>query len=712
MVNMKRVLQYLTLFIFIFLMPIFVFAEIKESEIVSKKELIRKIDAGSVIITNVGYTEYFNVLSTGRAGVIIQGTVNNNYVRDVDIEVTLKIYDKNKNVVEQNTSVMHIPAKDKLVYMHYIYEDEISTTLDKIQYYSIGTDIISDVEILDEGQKDKYYLENYNIEVNVSENNTYSVSESFDAVFNSNVISLSKGIPFRHNYVRTDGSKENKRAIISDIVVDDYYKLSTEKGIRYIKIGKQNKSETKKNYVLKYKYNVGKDTLKGKDEFVFYLVNNLTVKTDGISFKVVMPKEFAEKNIKFLDANGQKIENITYEVNGNVITGKFNDVINPGVSYAISIDLEDNYFKGCSSNISMLSIISFIIPILFVIFAIIIFVINKKNNEKVVFNNIYFNEKINSLELGYLLLGDVKDNDIASLLFCLANKGYIDIVKENGSYILVKKKEYLEDDRVEMAFMKELFFANDKIVKKELLNSLTDLRNAIVIKLDNKNKRKKKIFTRKILNYKLLFWIMICIIIVLNTVNILIEYQPSVIIVNCVLSVIGYIILLNGLLSKNKFMEKVISTLVSLILIVSTIILTSYGAYFQDVLYTSTYIIGIVLSMVIACIASTMRDRTRYGNKMLNKINAYKTYLIECDSTVIEKEFKENKNCIYEVLPYTLVLGITDTWVEKFRDMKLTKPKWYVSKDAFNLDEFYIDVMNIYSDVFIALKKNAEESDL
>ena len=710
MVNMKKVLQFITVFTILFVMPVVVFAERIESDLSSTTDIIRKFEIGRVTITNVGYTRYSNVLSTGRAGVLFNGTVTNNYVRDIELEITLNVYNKSKKVIEKRIAVVDVPAKGKTVYNQYLYADEIDVTLDDISYYSLEADILSDVEILEEGQSDKYYLENYNVVVNVSENNVYTVQESFDAVFNNNVVSLSKGIPFRHTYVRSDGTKENRRAIISDIVVDDYYKLSIEDGIRYVKIGKEDKTNTKKSYELNYKYNVGKDSLKGKDEFVFYLINDLTVKTDGVNFKIVLPKNFNKENIRFIDMNGMEIENVTYSVNGRAIIGKINDVINPGISYAISVELEDGYFVNCTNNISKVSIISFTIPLLFMIIAIIVYIVNKKNNEKVVFKNIYFNEKINSLELGYLFNGKVKDNDIASLLFCLTNKGYIEIVKNKKSYTLVKKRDYDEDDRVEMAFMKELFFAHDEITKKELLVSLTDLKDAITIKLENKNKRKKKIFNRKVFNYKLLFWIMIAIIIVLNITNIFIEYQPSAILINSILTVIGYILLLNSLLSKGKVIEKFLYTLVALILIVSPIVLTSYQAYLQDMLYLVIYVIGIVSMLIIACISSTMRDRTKYGNKMLNKITAYKNYLIECDEDIINNELELNNKCIYEVLPYTLVLGISDRWIDKFRDKKLEKPEWYVSNDKFELKDFYLDILNIYSDIFIALKKNEEDN--
>ena len=143
--------------------------------------------------------------------------------------------------------------------------------------------------------------------------------------------------------------------------------------------------------------------------------------------------------------------------------------------------------------------------------------------------------------------------------------------------------------------------------------------------------------------------------------------------------------------------EKVLFSLIALILIVSPIVLTSYGAFLESTLYLVIYIMGIIIALLIACIASTLSDRTRYGNKMLNKINAYKTYLLTCKNAVIEKELRENKN--------TLVLGVADRWIDKYREKELEKPDWYISED-FELSEFYTDIMNIYSDIFIALKNN------
>lgn len=707
MVNMKRMLQFVIILI-IMVIPFLVSAEEIESRVSSINGIVDILQVGKVTVTNIGYTRYKSLLASGKPGVSFNGIIANDYTRDVDFEVILNVYNKEMKVLKELVSTWTIPAGKSINYEEILYEEELGISLDNIAYYSVSAEIESDVDILEGRQNSKYYLENYLVMVNVLDNNVYEVQENFKATFTSSVIPINKGISFRHKYIRQDGSYVNKRAIISDIYIDDYYTLSTEDGIRLLKIGLEDEDISSKDYQINYNYNVGKDTLRNNDEFVFYLINNNLVKVDGIDFKITMPKEFDEDNIQFIDSNGIEVENVEYEVNGKVIIGRINGVITTGSSYAIRIILDDNYFINCSSNISGLTIMSVIVPIIFIIVAMLIWFINKRNNKSISYNSIYFNEKINSLELGYLYNGFVKDNDIASLLFCLTNKGYIEIIKNKKSYKIVKKCEYDGNDRVEMSFMKELFFDKEEINRKELLMSLTYLSDVIKVKLNNKKNRKNKIFTHSVFNYKLLFWIMICLIVVINTINVLIEYQPNVILFNVIVCTIGYIVLLKGLLSKNKIIEKVLYSLVALIMIVSPIVLTSYKAFIQDSLYLLAYIIGIVVILVIACIESTLSNRTSYGARMLNKIVSYKGYLTSISDKEIDKEIKNNNMCLYEVLPYTLVLGISDKWVDKFRDKEISKPDWY-RVDKFSIDEFYLDVMNIYSDIFIALKNNGSK---
>ncbi|MEX1306955.1 MAG: DUF2207 domain-containing protein, partial [Eubacteriales bacterium] len=39
----------------------------------------------------------------------------------------------------------------------------------------------------------------------------------------------------------------------------------------------------------------------------------------------------------------------------------------------------------------------------------------------------------------------------------------------------------------------------------------------------------------------------------------------------------------------------------------------------------------------------------------------------------------ENSNYVYDMLPYTMVLGVSDTWVKKFNVLMTEPPNWYTA---------------------------------
>lgn len=698
-----KYLRNVILLIFICL-PILVFAKPVESELSSINGIIKKFNVGRISIENVGYTRYSNLLSSGVSGVTIKGALYNSYARDVKLEITLKVYNKNQEPLQEFISDVAVDENGKATYQQNIYSNEISYSLDDIKYYSLTAELGTDVEILEKGENDVYYLEDYFVRVNVNDNNVFNVEESFLATFRNKIVEVKSKIPFRHVYVRDDGTKVNKRAIISNIDTDDYYNLTTEEGLRVLTIGKEDKTNTKKNYYLTYDYNVGVDTLNDNDEFVFYLISNYDVKVDGLSFEIVMPKEFDKDNIEFVDQYGTEVKNVDYEVNGNVITGAIDGIINPQVAYAIRIKLDDNYFGKCTNNISNLLIASIFVPIVFVILTLLFWFIEKKQRNKVYKGNMYFNKNINALELSYLYNGKVKDHDIPSLLFNLANEGYIEIEKLKKGYKIIKKRDYKGIDRVEKIFMNELFDDGDILYRKDLSISLYSIKEMINSKLSD-DKRKKKIYSDSFINRKIIYWIMILIILAMNIINLLIEYQPSVIMFNITVSAIGYIILLYSLFKKKSIMEKMLYTLVALIFIVIPIVLTSYKAFLVDMTYDIVYIVGIICMLIIISVAGLMSDRTRYGRYIFTKIESYKNYLMKLDKDIIVREYKKNKNLLYDILPNAFVLGTSDKIMELFKDIVVDGPEWYKCQD-FKTDEFYDDFKNIYSDIFIALKSS------
>ena len=306
-------------------------------------------------------------------------------------------------------------------------------------------------------------------------------------------------------YTLEDGSKISKRVVMSNIIVNDDVELRTEDGNRNLYIGNSDKDSKRKSYLINYNWNAFEDTIDKRDEFVFYIVNNRENKIDGLSFLVEFPEKINDKDVYFMDEHGTKLENVDYKVEDNVISGKFDFLINSSVSYAIKVVLKDKYFENTEKNVSAATIIAIMVSVFALAITVIVWFAQKKRNNSVVYNHLYFNEKIN------------KEKDIATLLINLANKGYIEVEKNKKGYKILKVKEYDSDDRVEKVFMKELFQNEDVVTRKELINNVECMKNNIEFKLQ-KHKKKNRLFVRPIFNYKLFFWFMVSAIFAFSTI--------------------------------------------------------------------------------------------------------------------------------------------------------------------------------------------------
>lgn len=58
------------------------------------------------------------------------------------------------------------------------------------------------------------------------------------------------------------------------------------------------------------------------------------------------------------------------------------------------------------------------------------------------------------------------------------------------------------------------------------------------------------------------------------------------------------------------------------------------------------------------------------------------------------------------MIPYVYVLGIVDKRYDRFSNVELIKPTWYLDDTKkFDRELFYDTVREIYSDMYLAIKK-------
>ena len=61
----------------------------------------------------------------------------------------------------------------------------------------------------------------------------------------------------------------------------------------------------------------------------------------------------------------------------------------------------------------------------------------------------------------------------------------------------------------------------------------------------------------------------------------------------------------------------------------------------------------------------------------------------------------ENPNYFFDILPYAIVLNVTDKWSDKFNDLVSEPPKWYNSNSfsTFNATSFTNSMSNTISSI-------------
>mgnify|MGYP004532676111 FL=1 len=669
----------------------------------------------------------------GSQRVYISGSFSNpNYLDDKIYTKTL-FFNSNKEIIAICDSEDSLLGKGHSDVAFYCGVDESNfinnNSIDDIMYYKILISVNSPISSEDENHYNdnqniynddskedltndytssdsEYTLNSYDINIVVNKNNTLNVTEKIGAYFNIEKHGIFRKIPIRNNVTRLDGTKSKNRVKIKDIKVNDNYSLSTEDGYKVIKIGDSNKTLTgQKNYKISYLYNLGRDSGKKYDELYFNLIGSeWDTSISNITFTIKMPKEFDPSKLGFSSGTVGSTDSskVTYVVNKNTITGRYNGTLDSGEALTVRLELPEGYFVGASLNISLTSILSIVLPLLFVLITYLLW--NKFGKGKQVIETVEFYppQGFNSAEVGFLYKGKVEDEDVISLLIYLANKGYIKIVEIEERYLfstskkfkIIKQKEYDGNNPSEAVFLKGLFSSKtssdgaiEEVTEDDLYDNFYITLNIIKEKI-NTNGNKEKIFEKSSLGKRACIIAMMIITYLLITINPIIELGDETYMI-MLLSLMIFTVLgfsASVTLYKNKI--KIFGIIVGLIFGGIPWAFTVLPLLLTDSIYLITYIIGLICIFVMFLLYKAMPKRTQYGNEMLGKIRGFKRFLETVEKQKLDAMVMENPTYFYDILPFTYVLGVSDKWIKKFETISLQAPSWYDGYSSFDNASF------------------------
>lgn len=692
----------------------------------------------------------------------ITASIYNDSDDNYEIDSTVHYYDKSYNLLATSNYTQEVPADRyvNLIQMSSINDIKSGYTADDIYYYRISFDYnvsssnstypsSTNTPSLN-GLYDsyEYVIDGYDIKIKVNENNTFDITETITANFNIPKHGIFRKIPLTNTVTRLDGTTSKNRAHIRNIKVNEDYSTSTENGNKVLKIGDADRTLTgSKTYVISYNYDIGKDPNENYDELYINLIGTEWDTVIGnVTFTINMPKDFDTSKLGFSSGSKGSVENynVKYTVTDNVITGRYDGILNAGEALTIRTELEDGYFVGAGYQIDFSTYLLFLIPIIGLIIAFILWYKFGKDDQVVETIEFYPPEGFNSLDIGYLYKGKAENQDVTSLLIYLANKGYIKIVEKNSksvfasnSFSIIKLKDYDGTDVNEQLFLEGLFkkklskkslsafvsnpnlakseatetSGNIEVTSKDLYNSFYKTMNEILKKTNTKT-NKKKIFETNTSSKKVILILLILLSLITIVAIPTLEYagigELAMSLFIMLFYVPFYAVGLSSSIPKGFRVVWLGFTIFHSFIFFCTMPVISAIRY--EKIFLIAFIIGICCIVGMILLLKFMPKRTKYGNEILGKIKGFKTFLETAEKEKLEAMVMENSTYFYDILPFTYVLGVSEKWIKKFEAINLQAPDWYDSPNAFNPSSFGSFMNNAMSSAQNAMSSSLSSS--
>ena len=338
--------------------------------------------------------------------------------------------------------------------------------------------------------------------IKVNQDRTLDITEEYKPYFIENTTSTTRVIGLNPSIIRPNKSRVYSSTLISDISSSIKNKQTKKNNSEIINFNVNGLQDSVKDYTLNYKYNLGKDELRGKDELYYNIVNDLDAPISNLTFTLEFPTNIENAKVYFAidDKYNLNKDDISYEVKDNKITGALNILLSNNQSFSVYVELPDNYFKGATDNFNYSNYLYIIIP--FICF-LLVFLFYRKYGRGISLNikrkdTIYNN--FDSAEIGYLYKGKLEEMSLTSLVIYLATKGYLKIVEHDDGYKLgkdntfhfIKLKDYDKNNAAQELLFNELFRDRDKTELKDIEYHFADTFKEARNMLDNEDNYKEQ----------------------------------------------------------------------------------------------------------------------------------------------------------------------------------------------------------------------------
>ena len=546
---------------------------------------------------------------------------------------------------------------------------------------------------------ESYVTKNYNVQMDVYENNSFVVNEDIKVEFTEPRHGIYRYIPYAGTSTKQINGKvvqERYRLSISDVQVEGYeFETSHENENLVIKIGSADTYvEGPAEYRISYRCTLYDDENAAFDSLYWNILPQgippagWATPIEASDMTIRMPKAFDPNMTELIAGSyGQvDMESINWSVNDRTITANTTRVLNTGEGVTLNVILPEGYFVGEKTTAWMHWLMMSIItgaPLL----SVLLWFLLGRDPKVVKTVEFYPPEGINPAELGYIIDGAVDSKDIISLIIYWANGGYLTIREEDkNGFVLIKEKDLpAEAKTYEYTMFQGLFDQRERVALEDLKEGFYGTFEATKgqLKANFIMKKENRIFTQSSLGARAIgILLMILPLLSLSLFGYLLSKSGSPWVAITVPIIIAAIIGFGSFLvsydrkeslSKGKIAGLNIVGIFSLILFGLGTLLYSFQTLNNAMLGVTV----ILASLVSLAFTMRMKQRTKKSSQQLGKILGFKEFIRTAELDRIKRLVDETPNYFYNVLPYAYVFGLTDKWAKKFEAIVVEPPTWY-----------------------------------
>lgn len=547
--------------------------------------------------------------------------------------------------------------------------------------------------------QEAFTIDDYDVTINVEENGALHIQETLMLDFSQ----------YRHGFYRNIPTSYSMSWVIDGKSVDkDYYFPVTDiscggtkcsldydsQGV-VIQLGDKN-VEVIGSQLYTISYTVQTKDLDLKDTQMLYwnLADNFDTTIKHLSFTINMPKSFnADEISAYSGFYGSVNNNISYEVKGNTITGETLSALDNYEAATIMVRLPADYFRFPEPK--DFTFLLMVFSACLMVISLFLFWKFGKDDEVIVTVEFKAPKDLNSAGVGYVIDGMVESKDILSLIIEWANKGYLKIKEENEALTLIKLMDIPKEESTdyERKFFNAIFKKKDEMSEEDLADgkvgeALYSAKNHVRSYFERAKSR--RVFSQSSAVMQGFFVVIAGLPSLLFTLLSAYSYYevlplsipfaiPSIFFM---FSLVIWIFIM-----KKRYVMKRSTLILSCIgtIVLNTIVASiSVGIliFFKATLLTILCYIALTIALII--MLAFMEKRTAKGNEWLGQILGLKEFILYAEKDRIEMLAKDNPSAFYDILPYAYVLGISDTWSNKFENIIIEQPGWYETDRQFS----------------------------